>query len=743
MMRQTVFGRSLALITALVLAIPAIAQDSAGVTGADRPRVGLVLGGGGARGAAHIGVLRELERHRVPIDAIAGTSMGAIIGGLYASGKSVDELEEIVTTIDWAGAMSDTPPRKHLSFRRKQDDAQYPIDLELGLQGRELILPMGVIQGQKLDLLLHELTIHVAGISNFDELPIPFRAVASDIERGQAVVIGRGDLAQAIRASMTVPGVLAPVQVDDRLLVDGGIVGNLPINVVRDMDVDIIIAVDVEFPLYTADELDSVLAISEQMLTILIHNETVRQIETLGAEDILIRPELGTFASGDFGHIVETIEPGRSAALAVAEKLRGIALGDADYAAHVAARTAPASADEPLAFVRVEHDGRLKPEILEARLDTSVGDAVNPERLARDADRLYGLNLYEKVGYRLVEEDGATGVEFVARSKSWGPSTLKFSLALEDDFEGSTGFNIGARLTKSGLNPYGGEWRNDIQLGSGPLLVSELYQPFGARARYFVAPRIDMRQSNIKAFLGEIPIARLRISEIEGGVDLGAELASWGEFRMGTFRGFGKARVKVGEPSIANFNFDTGGVQAALRVDTLDNAQFPSDGMRADVRWRQFLPALGADSRFDTIESAFAGYWHSGKNTFQVGLEYATTLDADAAIQEYFPLGGFLRLSGLERGEISGPHSALGKLVYYRRIGESAGGLFDVPVYIGGSVEAGNVWQTREDISFDSMHVNGSVFIGLDSYIGPIYLAAGLAEGGRTNLYLFIGSPPR
>jgi NTE family protein len=742
-MRQAVIGRSLALITVLVLAIPAIAQDSDGVTGADRPRVGLVLGGGGARGAAHIGVLRELERHRVPIDAIAGTSMGAIIGGLYASGKSVDELEELITTIDWVGTMSDTPPRRHLSFRRKQDDAAYPIDLELGIKGHELTLPMGVIQGQKLDLLLRELTIDVAGTGDFDELPIPFRAVASDLESGEAVVIGQGDLALAIRASMTVPGVLAPVERDGRLLVDGGIVGNLPINVARDMDVDIIIAVDVEFPLYKGDELDSVLAISEQMLTILIHNETLRQIDTLGEDDILIRPELGTYASGDFGHIVDTIEPGRSAALAVADQLRGIALDDADYAAHVAARTAPAPADEPLAFVRVEHDGRLKAEILEARLDTSVGDAVDPERLARDADRLYGLNLYEKVGYRLVEEDGATGVEFVARSKSWGPSTLKFSLALEDDFEGSTGFNVGARLTKSGLNPYGGEWRNDIQLGSEPRLISELYQPFGSEARYFVAPRIDMRQSNIKAFLGETPIARLRISEIEGGFDLGAELASWGEFRMGTFRGFGKARVKVGEPSIANFDFDTGGVQAALHIDTLDNAQFPSDGMRADVRWRQFLPAIGADSRFDTIESAFAGYWHSGKNTFQVGLEYATTLDADAAIQEYFPLGGFLRLSGLERGEISGPHSALGKLVYYRRIGESAGGLFDVPVYIGGSVEAGNVWQTRQDISFDSMHVNGSIFVGLDSYIGPIYLAAGLAEGGRTNLYLFIGSPPR
>jgi NTE family protein len=743
MKRQARIGRSLILIATLTVVAPSVAEEPAWPDGSERPRIGLVLGGGGARGAAHVGVLRELERHRVPIDAIAGTSMGAIIGGLYASGKTVDELEELVTTLDWAKTLSDTPPRKDLSFRRKQDDAQYPIDLELGVRDRELILPMGVIQGQVLDLLLRELTLDVAGIDEFDELPIPFRAVASDIESGEAVVIGRGDLAQAIRASMAVPGMLAPVERDGRLLVDGGIVGNLPINVIRDLNVDVIIAVDVEFPLYKGDELDSVLAISEQMLTILMHNETLRQIATLDERDILIRPDLGTFASSDFGHIVDTIEPGKAAALAVVDRLQEIALDDAEYAAHVAARTAPAASEGPLAFVRVSHDGRLKPEILEARLDTRVGDAVDAQRLASDAGRLYGLNLYEKVGYRLVEEDGTTGVEFDARTKSWGPSTLKFSLALEDDFEGSTGFNVGARLTKSGLNSYGGEWRTDLRLGSEPLLVSELYQPIGSRARYFVAPRIDLRQSNIKAFLGEVPIARLRISESEGGLDMGAELGSWGEFRLGAFRGYGKARVKVGDPAVANFNFDTGGVRAALYADTLDNAQFPSEGVRADVRWRQFLPGIGADSRFDTLETAFAAYWHSGRNIFQVGLEYATTFDADAALQEYFPLGGFLRLSGLERGVISGPHAALGKLVYYRRVGESAGGLFDVPVYLGGSLEAGNVWQTRDDISFDSLHVNGSVFVGLDSYIGPIYLAAGLAEGGRTNLYLFVGSPPR
>jgi NTE family protein len=710
---------------------------------AERPSIGLVLGGGGARGAAHIGVLKELERHRVPIDAIAGTSMGAIVGGLYASGMSVAELEELVASLDWAAALSDDPPRKDLSFRRKQDDAQYPINLELGLREDELLLPMGVIQGQKLDLLLRELTIDVAHIADFDELPIPFRAIASDIENGEVYVMGRGDLARAIRASMSVPGVLAPARIDDRLLVDGGIVGNLPIDVMRNMGVDIIIAVDVEFPLYTAEELDSVLAVSEQMLTILIHKETERQIATLTDQDILIRPELGTFASSDFGGITGAIEPGMIAANEKTERLRQLSIADSDYSAYSAQRGVQAIPDEPLAFVRVVHDGRIKPAVLESRLATEVGDAIDTDRLADDADRLYGLDLYEQVSYALVEENGATGVEFQARSKSWGPDTLQFSLSLEDDFEGSTGFNVATRLTKSALNPHGGEWRTDLQLGTDPLLISELYQPFGWGSRLFVAPRIGWRQSNINAFVMDDTVARLRISEGEAGLDLGAEISTWGEFRVGAYRGRGRARLKVGDPDIPNIDFDTGGVFARLSIDTLDHAHFPRKGFSANVKWNQSMPDFGADDRFDTIESELKGTWSRGKNSLQMGLSYASTFDAGSAIQDYFPLGGFLRMSGLERGEISGPHAALAKLIYYRRVGESAGGLLDVPVYLGASLEAGNVWQSRSDISFDSMRINGSVFAGLDTYIGPIYLAAGFAEGGGTNFYLFVGSPPR
>ena len=710
---------------------------------AERPKIGLVLGGGGARGAAHIGVLKELERQRVPIDAIAGTSMGAIVGGLYATGMTPAELEELVTTLDWVASMRDTPTREHLSFRRKLDDEHYPISAELGISREGLEIPMGAVEGQRLSLLLRELTIDVSHIGNFDDLPIPFRAVATNIETGDAHVMGEGDLAQAIRASMSVPAIFAPAEIDGHLFVDGGIASNLPVEVMQAMDVDIIIAVDVEFPLYPADELTSAVRISEQMITILMRQETLRQIERLGEDDILIRPALGTFDSGAFERTPETIEPGEQAAIAVAGRLADVALDEAAFAQHLAARHSPPPIDEKLAFVRVVDDGPVSARMLESHLDIEPGDPVDTGQLSSAAQDLYGLNLHEQVSYRLAEENGATGVIFDARSKSYGPNILKFAVSLENDFEGSSAFNIGTRLRRIGINSRGAEWLTDLQLGTDPLLASEFYQPFQAGSALFVAPRIDLRQRNFNTFENEDAIARYRISESEGGLDFGAELGSIGELRLGAYRGFGKARVKVGDSSIPNVEFDTGGVLARLRFDTRDSAQFPRSGIRADMRWNASLPSFGADERYDTVEAEFESTWSRGKNSLQFGALYATTLDSQDAIQDLFTLGGFLRLSGLERGEISGPHAALTRLVYYRRVSESTGGIFDVPIYLGASLETGNTWSDRGDISFDSALVNGGVFAGFDTAIGPVYLGAGLAEGGRSNYYLFFGAPRR
>lgn len=706
----------------------------------DRPRIGLVLGGGGARGAAHIGVLKELERQRVPIHAIAGTSMGAIIGGLYASGIPVEEIERLLLTLDWIETLSDDSPREALSFRRKQDDAQYPLNFEVGLRDGELRLPMGIVQGQKLDLLLRKQTIGVSHIESFDELPIPFRAVATDLVRGEPYVMASGDLVKAIRASMSVPGALAPTRVDDRLLVDGGIVDNLPIDVIRSMDVDVIIAVNVEFPLYDEDELDSVITVAEQIMTIPIRKETLRQVATLGSQDVVIQPALSTsFGSADFGRVSEALEPGVIAARNVSDELHALAVEEREYLAWQVGRTEVPAAAESLAFVRVAHDGRLRQGLLESRLETQAGDPIDPDALERDAKRLYGLDLFEQVSYDLISENGGTGVEFDARPKSLGPNTMRFSLFLENDFEGSTTFNLATRLTKTAINDRGAEWRTDLQLGTDPLLVSEFYQPFGAESRMFFAPRVDLRQSARKSFIGDDAIARYRINEVSAGIDFGMEIAEWGEFRLGTYHGAGNARVKVGDTAIPNIDFNTGAVFAQLRADTLDHAHFPGSGYRAGLTWTQSLPELGADQRFESFESEYVKAWSRGRSSLQLGLSYATTFNADTPVTEYFTLGGFLRMSGLEQGEISGPHAALGKLVYYRRVSSAPDGLLNMPVYLGASFEAGNVWQSRSDISFDSLWANGSIFAGLDTYIGPVYLAAGVAEGGEANVYLFIG----
>ncbi len=721
----------------------AAADEVADANSPDRPRIGLVLGGGGARGAAHIGVLKELERLRVPVDAIAGTSMGAIVGGLYATGKSAAEIEDIVNSMDWAAALSDVPQRRDLSFRRKQDDREYPVNFELGLKGTELQLPKGAIQGQKLDLLLRELTLGASHIEDFDELPIPFRAVAADIVAGEQVVLDEGDLAQAIRASMSVPAVFDPVRVDDKMLVDGGIIGNLPVDVVREMGVDIVIAVDVEFPLYPAVELDSVLTISEQMLTILIRRETTRQIDSLSADDVLIRPDLGLFASANFDEVVDTIEPGVEATRGQAARLAHLALAEDAWRQHLASRGTATTGADKLAFVRVEHDGGLAPRILESKLDVEAGDDIDPGVLARNANFLYGLSVYEKTGYRLVEEDGETGAVYSVTPKSWGPNFLQFGISLEDDFDGATSFNLAARLTRAGVNRLGAEWRTDAQLGTDPVLIAEFYQPLGSNSQWFLAPRAEIRQSNFNAFFDGAQVGRYRITDGGVAIDVGRELGRIGEFRIGAFRGGGNSRLKLGDPALPNTDFESGGTFARLRIDSEDNARFPRKGMLADFRWTQSLPGFGADQRYDTIEAEVAQTWSRGKSSLQVGLGYATTLDAAGAVQDFFPLGGFLRLSGLERGALAGPHAGLARLIYYRRMGDSAGGMLDTPFYIGASAEAGNVWQNRSDMSFRSMQLAGSLFAGIDTYFGPLFFAAGFAENGQSNFYLFIGAPPR
>src|SRR5580700_10189861 len=405
------------LITALLLGCAAAGAQSVGETpAAPRARIGLVLSGGGARGAAHIGVLKMLDRLHVPIDAIAGTSMGAVVGGLYASGLSGVQIEEAMASVDWQSAFRDRPPRTELGFQRKEEDRKYLVNLPLGLQGKRLVIPQGLVQGQQLNQTLRQLTLPVALISNFDDLPTQFRAVATNLETGDAVVMGDGDLTTAMRASMSAPGVFAPVEYRGKLLVDGGLAENLPVDVARAMGVDLLIVVDAGYPLQPRKDLVSLPTITNQVLTILLRRDSQRQLQTLSPSDIVVSPQLGDFSSYDFIDTLQIVNAGERAADAVADRLGALAVPAEDYARYLAARNATRIGLPEVAFINVDEDSKLYKRVIEDMYGPFVGSTVDPAALKAQTDALYGRGDLELLDYRLVQDPttGQYGLDFKA-----------------------------------------------------------------------------------------------------------------------------------------------------------------------------------------------------------------------------------------------------------------------------------------------------------------------------------------
>ena len=710
----------------------------------DRPRIGLVLSGGGARGIAHIGVLKVLEEMRVPIDAIAGTSMGAVIGGLYASGVSADEIEKIMASIDWQDAFRDRPSRADLAFRRKQDDQDFPVRLPLGLKGGKFLLPRGLLQGQKLHQMLRAQMLAVQHVEYFDDLPIPFRAVATDIETGATVILANGDLATALRASMSAPAVFAPVEIDGRLLVDGGIADNVPIEQARAMGADILIVSDVSFPLQTRDELSSPLEISNQMVAILIRRETLRQRALLTSRDTIIEARLAETSSLDFSKVASSIAGGEQAARAAAPQLDALALSPSRYAESVAQRQAREAPPGQIDFVRVDERSRRYAKTIEGTLKEFVGKPLDVSALEQKITELYGLDLFETLDYRVVREGERSGLEVRARRKSWGPNYIRFALELQDDFEGNNSFNAGARFIVTEVNALNAEWVTDLQVGENPRVRTEFWQPLDYSSRYFIAPQILFEIRNVALLQGQTRIAEYRVRSGEVGLDLGRELGNWGELRLGVRRGEGKASVRVGDPTLPEQNFDTGEFFARFAYDELDNVNFPRHGQLFTLQWDAAREALGDDQSADILSMDYLAADTFGRHTVVFWASAGSTVSSESqtpAIEDFFTLGGFLNLSGIAAESIAGPHFGIARLIYYRQIGREGPGFLNVPTYAGVSLEIGNVWQERADAGVSSALKDASLFLGLDTLVGPLYLAAGVDDGGDTAFYLFMGRP--
>ena len=702
-----------------------------------RPKVCLVLSGGGARGAAHIGVIELLEEMHIPIDCITGTSMGSIVGGLYASGMSTEEIKKTLSAIDWKDAFNDNIPREDRSFRRKRDDDLYLIKHKPGIgDDGKIKLPTGFLQGQKIDLLFKELALPVSDTRDFDELDIPFRAVATDITTGEAVALSSGDLAKSMRASMSVPSIFAPVEIDGRLLVDGGVSNNLPVDVARDMGADIVIAVDISTPLKKREELTSAVSITGQLTGILTRRNTEEQIATLSGRDILIVPDLGEISSADFTESGQAVSRGRTAAEQYRQELSGLAVSQSDYEKRVRAIPEGKKTSPVIDFVKLDNRSRVSDAVILARLHVKTGEPLDVQALNHNIGIIYGLELFENVDYEVVEEDGRNGLLLHVKERSWGPNYLQFGLVLGNNFKGESTYNLGAAYTRTAINRLNGEWRTALQIGESPGIGTEIFQPLDVSSRYFINPRLFYSVSNYKYYSpdGDM-LAEYRVSRY--GIDIGGgrEFGAWGEARLGYRRYAGDFKVRIGTPALSENNYNSGELYGRLAVDKLDDINFPRSGYYGRLEYLWSDEAFGADTDFDQVlyDGGYVYTWD--RNTLIAGAAFYYTPENDAPVQNLFRLGGLFRLSGYQVEELSGQQLGLVKLIYMRRIGN----INFLPTYLGGSLEAGNTWQNTDDIEFGNLIGAGSLFIGLDTIIGPLYIAYGVAEKGHNSFYLYLG----
>lgn len=708
---------------------------------AARPKIGLVLSGGGARGSAHIGVLKALEVQHIPIDAVAGTSMGAVIGGLYASGLSPAQIEALIDSPRWRAAFEQRLPRRLESFRRKIEDEGFLVKLPLGLNAGRFRLPKGLVSPQAVVQLLREATLPVATVRDFDRLPIPFRAVSTDLESGESVVLSSGDLVTAMRASSSAPGVFAPVELDGRWLVDGGLADNLPVEVARSMGVDVLIVVDVGFPLRNRQSLDSATNISAQMLSIMVRRGSDAQRRLLRDSDILLTPALGVDDSTfDLGITSRAIALGENAARESAGKLASLALGAEDYRDLLGARASGRMATPRIDAVRVAAESQRYARLLEAEFAPLVGKKVTAESIDSGLNTLFGRGNFETVDYRLSPRSAEHAeLEVSARRNSWGPNYVRFGLGLEDDFSGDASYNAAARFVIADISSLGAEWVWDLQVGSQPRIATEFYLPFGDRARWFLMPQARFDLRNVPLFESQRFVADYRLRTTEYGLDVGRELANFGELRAGVRSLSGHSRLRLGDPSLRGTDFSAREYYTRFSYDTLDDRNFPRNGQSMRVEWRGERRALGSERDADVATVDWLTARSIGRDTAVLWTSFGTNFAANASeVRSLFPLGGFLNLSGLPRDSISGRHYAIARLVYFRKIGAGGEGFLNVPVYAGVSFEAGNVWDRREAIGWGDARKQGSAFLGFDTPLGPVYVGTGFG-GADTPFYLFLG----
>ncbi len=720
----------------------AAAPAATAVAGAplSRPRVVLVLSGGGARGFAHIGVLKVLHEARIPIDAVWGTSMGAVVGGAYAAGRSHEELASIVSRIDWDAVMADRPPRDTLSPRRREEDLVLPSRVEFALGTDGLSLPPATAGNALLELALARLVPDGLHRRASRDLPIPFGSVASDLLSGELVDQSATPVFEALRASLSVPGVFAPVRVQGRLLVDGGLVRNLPVDLARAAGAERIIAVNVGTPLGPEAELGSSLGVARQMLAILTEQNVVRSLGELTPQDILIAPDLAGVSFMDFNAYTRAMAAGEAAARQALPQLQALSLSEEAYAAVGQARAMARAAAVPqsrlpLGRLHIEGQQVLSEQALVERTGLRPGQPVSTQQVYEAATQLYGNGDLSRVQVELNDQDGRRDVRLEVTEAAWARSRLRLGLELASDFEDASSFSVAAMHVAGPLNRWGLELRSIARIGTRRQLELQAWQPFGANSPWFATTGLTHQAGPIDIFDGDLRLGRryVRMSELQVGV--GRQLGNWGELRLGVSRGLTSTRDLFPQegPSLKGYDRQLVG---GLRSDTLDSPGFPTRGSLLDLSWSTPLGERESQAPRNSRVQLL------GLHAFRWGLWSGHVYGEAARAREGLAprsLGGFWRLTGTEPDSQRGREVLLARWVLARELVTLAPALGRA-VRGGFSLELGGALpEAQARWTGSTLKPAASVFVSADTRLGPMYLGVGGARDSQPRLYLFLG----
>ena len=736
-------GAMLAL-SHVVSAYPANAADASAVP--PRPRVGLVLAGGGAKGGAHVGVIKVLEEQRVPVDCIAGTSMGALIGAGYAAGLPAGELESFVTGIDWDAVVGGTRRRPLEPIEQKRLDMAASSEVELGVRHGQVVTPGGIANTSGIDDLLRAYVARARTVANFDDLPIPYRAVATDMVTGRMVVLDHGDLATAMRASMAIPGAFAPVVWEKYVLADGGQVRNIPVDVARQTCADVVIVVNLVEPETPPEKLVQVAQLVARSMAVMLQANEAVQLATLTDRDVRIDVATGDITSVDFTRVSEAIPLGEAAARKAVDQLSRYAVPEGQYQAWRRSVTVPQDIEARVADVRFEGLQKVNPEYLRTRTQIGPGDLVDIGAISADATRMSALDDVDSVAYRL-EGDAASPTLVWLPEETWiGHDVLRPSVGMYASGQGDLKFLLGAQFVRHWLNDRGAQWRSNLQLGYESLLNTSWYQPFDVAQRWFVEPMLFASRSVEDVYIDGDRIAEYRLYDVGGGVDFGVNLGPNGQVRVGYLTTERRAEVGIGisqldpiDARLPKIEVRDAGLTASVTYDSRDSATFARHGLAAELQYLQSDDSLGAERNWSRVEAGIRKGMPWRQNAVWMSLAGGTDPGSDALpADRAFSLGGPRSLPAYQFDELRARSYWLADLSLLWRVVELVPVKHQV-IYGGFGLQAAGLYD-RVDRVEDGTVYSGSVYLGGPTPIGTFIIGVGGAKESWA-FWLSLGRP--